>query len=152
MPPLSVCRRPADEWCPDIRAVTDHPAQGYSTPPPASYSSGMTPVRTRTSGGPQSPRSGSPVRDQASTPTESAQDAQPMRGRNRRTDSLRLNGYDAAASLLVRLHDVKGVGGHTVAGPLAQRRTRSLGSNTEITAARALGPVDSWGIHTGFDL
>src|SRR6266446_6304549 len=29
----------------------------------------MTPVRTRTTGGPQSPRSGSPVRDQAMTPT-----------------------------------------------------------------------------------
>ena len=41
----------------------------YSTPPPASNSSGMTPDRTKTSGGPQSPRSGSPVLDHAMTPT-----------------------------------------------------------------------------------
>jgi hypothetical protein len=40
----------------------------YSTPPPASYSSGMTPVRTKISGGPQSPSSGSPVLAQAMTP------------------------------------------------------------------------------------
>src|ERR1700720_1189534 len=41
----------------------------YSTPPPVSYSWGMTPVRTKRTGGPQSPSSGSPVRDQAMTPT-----------------------------------------------------------------------------------
>jgi len=50
VPSPSVVRRPRP------RVGTFRPTVWctYSTPPPASYSSGMTPVRTRTSGGPQS--------------------------------------------------------------------------------------------------
>jgi hypothetical protein len=60
----------------------------YSTPPPVSYSWGMTPVRTKRTGGPQSPSSGSPVRDQAMTPTRSTQAAQPAHGRSLRPGRL----------------------------------------------------------------
>ena len=85
----------------------------YSTPPPASNSSGITPVRTRTSGGPQSPRSGSPVLDHAMTPAwvPASRFARP-RADAAEGAGFRLKGHDAAVSLLECLHDVEGVRRH----------------------------------------
>jgi hypothetical protein len=119
----------------------------YSTPPPASNSSGMTPDRIRTSGGPQSPSSGSPVLDHAITANMRLR--KPVRQCSRGSCGwarFRFKGHDAAFPLLECLHDVKGVRGHSRSSPSMEtwpRPQRRVGSYTIPPPVRPRFPAHS---------